>query len=218
MEGKKKLLKILSAFFMLSGIIVLGFIFAPIIRYNLDPSIRLENYISPVPDSALPDLTKASNWFVDGKPKDEFTMSKVTAYNISIPALKIENAVVNIGGEDLSQSLIQYPGTALPGKIGNSVIFGHSILPQFYNPKNYLSIFSTLPALKKNDQINIQYDGITYRYEVEDKFEVLPTNLEVLEQSTDDSYLSLVTCVPPGDPARPRRLVVRARIMQSKEI
>jgi sortase A len=217
MENKKKLLKILSALLLLSGVSILGFIFLPIIKYNLDPSIRLENYISPVPDSSLPDLTKASNWFIDGKAKSDFATSKVTAYNLSVPSLKIENAVVAIGGEDLSQSLIQYPGTALPGKIGNAVIFGHSILPQFYNPKNYLSIFSTLPDLKKNDQIIIQYDGITYKYQVEDKFEVLPTNLEVLEQPSDNSYVSLVTCVPPGDPARPKRLIVRAKIIQYKE-
>jgi len=120
---------------------------------------------------------------------------------------------VAIGGEDLSKSLIQYPGTATPGKRGNAVIFGHSILPIFYNPKDYLAIFSTLPTLKKGDEILVSYDGVSYKYLVEDMFEVLPTDIEVLEQNTSDSFLSLITCVPPGDPRKPRRLVVRARIV-----
>ena len=117
----------------------------------------------------------------------------------------------------MAKSLIQYPGTALPGRPGNSVIFGHSILPIFYNPKEYLSIFSTLPTLKKGDEIKVNYDGVSYEYRVEDLFEVLPSDIQVLEQNPTDSFLTLVTCVPPGDPRKPKRLVVRARVVPLKE-
>jgi sortase A len=159
------------------------------------------------------DFTKASNWFPGARNRGEFEVSKVTFYTISIPSLKIENATVAIGGEDLSKNLIQYPGTALPGRTGNTVIFGHSILPQFYNPKDYLAIFSTLPSLRKGDEIGINYDGITYKFRVESLFEVNPSDLEVLEQGFSEPYVSLVTCVPPGHPLKPRRLIVRAKIV-----
>ena len=43
-------------------------------------------------------------------------------------------------------------------------------------------------------------------------FEVLPTDLQILEQNRVDSYLTLVTCTPPGDPRKPKRLIVRARL------
>ena len=144
--------------------------------------------------------------------KDFFT-SKVDYYTITIPKLKIENATVAIGGEDLSQHIIQYPGTALPGKRGNAALFGHSTLPIFYNPKNYISIFSLLPTLRKGDQIFVNYDGISYTYQVEEMFEVKPTDIQVLDQDSSDSFLTLVTCVPPGDPTLPRRLIVRARVV-----
>ena len=134
-------------------------------------------------------------------------------YTVTIPKLKIENAVVAIGGEDLSKNLVQYPGTALPGKNGNAVIFGHSILPIFYNPKNYMSIFSTLPTLKEGDEIFISFDGVTYKYQVEELFEIFPTDIQILEQNPSDSFLTLVTCVPPGDPRNPKRLIVRARVV-----
>ena len=44
-------------------------------------------------------------------------------------------------------------------------------------------------------------------------FEVYPTDIQVLQQDNSDSFLTLVTCVPPGDPRKPRRLIVRARIV-----
>jgi len=74
-----------------------------------------------------------------------------------------------------------------------------------------------LPELKKNDEIEIYYDGISYLYRVVDLVEVYPDDIEVLEQRWGDSYLSLVTCVPPGDPRKPRRLVVRAKIVPPGE-
>jgi len=116
-------------------------------------------------------------------------------------------------GNDLAKSLVQYPGTSLPGKRGNTVIFGHSILPIFNNPKDYMAIFSKLPTLVKGDEIEVNYDSINFKYRVEALFEVRPTDIQVLEQDDSDSFLSLITCVPPGDPRKPKRLIVRARIV-----
>jgi sortase A len=104
----------------------------------------------------------------------------------------------------------EYPGTANPGQPGNTVLFGHSVLPQFFNPKNYLTIFSTLPTLKDGDEILVNFDGVNYRYLVEEMVEVSPEDTSVLEQRYDDSYITLITCVPPGTYLR--RLIVRGRL------
>jgi len=211
---KKRLVKLMA---IISGVVGVGMMMAvmlPIISYEILGEGDYRSYLSPVPEGI--DYTKASNWFSGGG--EEFgPASKVSYYTISIPGLDIRDATVAIGGEDLSQYLIQYPGTALPGKRGNAVIFGHSILPQFYNPDDYLSIFSLLPSLKVGNEIVVNYDGVEYLYRVMDKFEVGPRDLEVLEQNMSDSFLSLVTCVPPGHPLRPRRLVVRAKVVPLSE-
>lgn len=218
--NRKLLYRISAGIIFVSGIVILAGVILPIASYQFSGQDKL---ISPLPESTAPtnlealDYTKASNWFEGGASKESFTSSSITFYTISIPKLKIENATVAIGGEDLAKSLIQYPGTALPGRPGNSVIFGHSILPIFYNPKDYISIFSTLPTLKKGDEIEVNYDGVSYEYRVEDLFEVLPSDIQVLEQNPTDSFLTLVTCVPPGDPRKPKRLVVRARVVPLKE-
>jgi len=205
---KNVFLKVIAIIWAISGIVILAGVIWPIISYQTFSRESDQDLLNPVVD-----LTKASNWFVGGEESSAFSQSKVSYYNLSISKLKIKDAVVAIGGEDLSKSLIQYPGTALPGKRGNSVIFGHSVLPIFYDPKNYISIFSTLPTLKIGDDILVNYDNISFKYRVESIFEVYPTDIQVLQQDNSDSFLTLVTCVPPGDPRKPKRLIVRARVV-----
>jgi len=66
------------------------------------------------------------------------------------------------------------------------------------------------------NDIVVNFGGKVFRYVVEDKFEVMPENLEILEQNSTDSYLTLVTCVPPGDPRKPKRLIIRAKLAPSE--
>lgn len=218
--GKRIIVRLLAGVSGFLGMAILSYTLYPLATYELSSKGVKSPLLSPLPDterladlSSEYDLTLASNWFPSGSEKEEFTLSKVSYYTISIPKLRIENATVGIGGEDLKKTLIQYPGTALPGKAGNTVIFGHSILPIFYDPKDYLAIFSTLPTLSNGDVIEVSYDGIVYKYRVESMFEVFPSDIEVLEQDSSNSYISLITCVPPGHPLKPRRLVVRAKIV-----
>ncbi len=208
-----------------AGFLILSTTLYPILSYESSSRQKYPKLISPVagvsdvgPTIEATDFTRASNWFVGGAERRDFSSSAVSHYTLSIPELGIQSASVAIGGEDLADNLVHYPGTGLPGKVGNSVIFGHSILPQFYDPKDYLAIFSTLPTLEEGDLIKINYDGVAYTYQVESMFEVLPTDLQVLDQNANDSYISLITCVPPGHPLKPKRLVVRAKIVPPNEI
>lgn len=221
--GHSLLAASLPAFLVLFGLFLLSFATVPILAYQFLFSPRFTTLIKPVADDYLTsrsgavlgakqgnlDMSKASNWF-PAAPRLSSRPSKITHYTLSIPKLKINQAIVEIGGEDLGKSLIHYSGTALPGQFGNTVIFGHSVLPQFFNPKNYLTIFSTLPTLKPKDEIFVDFDGVVYKYVIEEMTEVKPNDLSALEQRYDDSYLTLITCVPPGTYLR--RLLVKARL------
>jgi len=162
------------------------------------------------------DYLKASNWFPTA-PIARPSQSKITHYTISIPKLKVFNAVVEIGGNDLKSSLVQYAETANPGEFGSPVIFGHSILRQFYNPseknpKRYISIFSTIMTLEPGDEISVNFDGIQYEYKVAEKYEVTPTQVEVLQQRYNRQSLKLITCTPEGTYLR--RGVIDAQLVQ----
>lgn len=212
------------------GSMLIGAVFGPILGYFIfiSPKLEKSTLISPLPTSAGTailgasladpavfsqiDYRKPENWFpkaVFQKPAD----NQIANYTLSIPKLRIENMIVTIGGTDLSKSMIQYPGTASPGELGSPVIFGHSILRQFYNPKNYISIFSTIMTLDYGDVININFDGVDYKYKVIDKIEVKPEDIQILEQKYNGRYLKLVTCVPEGTYLR--RGVVIAELTKS---
>lgn len=166
------------------------------------------------------DYTNLTNWFPEGGEVaatfETIDPPSVDRYLVSIPSLDIEDAEVQIGGTNLDDNLIQYPGTADPGELGAPVIFGHSVLRQFYNPsiknpRRYISIFSKIMTLKSGERIHIEYDGITYIYEVKEKAEVKPEDVYILQQDYSARLLKLVTCVPEGTYLR--RGVVTAELV-----
>ncbi len=192
---------------------------APLFTKTVSPIPDIvTNISSPLPNKVLasvgeataPDYTNANVWFPT-KPQTKVA-PKVNSYTLSIPKLKIQYASVLIGGDDLSKSLIHYGGTGIPGELGNAVVFGHSTLVQLFNPKDYKTIFSTLPTLKVGDDVLVHYDGITYRYIVNDITITQPNDFTPLEQRFDDSYITLITCVPPGTYFQ--RLIVKARLQK----
>lgn len=168
----------------------------------------------------LRDFTQASLWFPEAEKtfhnedNEKFLKESEgnpyrSTYEISIPKLNIQNAVVSTTDTDLGKHLVHYIPTSLPGEKGNVVIFGHSTLPQLYNVKDYKTIFTYLPSLNKGDKINVKVIDKQYEYEVYDMYVVKPDQISVLDQHYDDSYLTLVTCVPPG--TYWNRLVVKAK-------
>ena len=219
--------RIFASVFFVFGLYLFASAVVPILQFQIEYSGKFGQILNPLStsfynqsgnilgDATPADYTQLSNWFISDNHTDPlgnslFNNNPTTSYKISIPALKIQDAIVSVGGEDLKKSLIQYPQTALPGQLGNGVVFGHSELPQFFNPKSYLSIFATLYHLKLGDEILIDYDNIHYRYLIEEMFEVASTDLSVLEQRYDGRYFSLITCSPPGTVMR--RLVIKAQI------
>ena len=222
MNTNKKVIRLCAFVMGVSGLVILFSTLFPIFSYEWSADQKYPKLISPLVDEEKAsftfdnrDFTKLSSWFEDQK-KLPASDDNISFFTISIPKLRIEDAVVKIGGEELSGRLIQYPGTALPGRVGNAVIFGHSILPQYYNPKNYLSIFSLLGDLEAGDKIYASMDNKIFVYEVFNSFEVKPTDLGILDQNKKGSFISLITCTPPGHPLKPKRLIVRAKLVDIK--
>lgn len=167
------------------------------------------------------DYTKASSWFPGSLQNELFTSKSLETsrenipeyYSLSIPSLGIEDASVSIRDEDLTKHLVQFPQTALPGQIGSPVIFGHSTLPQFFDPKKYTTIFSTLPKVKIGSDIFVKFDGAEYTYRITKTHEVKPNELWVLKQDYSNKTIKVITCVPPGTTLR--RLVVEGTLINN---
>ena len=137
---------------------------------------------------------------------------KISSYTLSIPAIKIENALVSTIDNDLAKHLVNYEGTAIPPQNGNAVIFGHSTLPQLFDQKNYKTIFATLYKLNIGDSVYAIVNTVSYRYKIQSITVVNPDNTSVFFQDSDDSYITLITCTPPGTTWK--RLIVKAKLVK----
>lgn len=222
-------LRFLPTLISSTGLAVIAFVVWPIINYRFSSTSLFfsNNLLSPshynsfVNGSAQAptilsgiDYTKARNWFDTKNENVIFTTRSgdISSYTLSIPSLNIEQVEVGLEDENLNLHLVHYPQTALPGQKGSPVIFGHSTLPQFFNPQDYASIFSTLPNIKQGEEVIITYDKIQYVYQVTKVYEVKPSDVYVLRQDYNQTGLKLITCVPPG--TKLRRLVVESKLIK----
>ncbi len=228
--NKKNFLRVLSLSIVISGLGIALFVFFPLLSWQVyfAPAFANAEINAPIPKSTIVsnativsliseasqslsgvDYNNAQNWF----PNYRFQTAKkakTNLYAISIPKINIDNAVVSTVDTDLASHLVNYGGTAIVPEKGNAVIFGHSTLPQLYNPKNYKTTFTYLYKLGIGDEILAHVGDKTYKYKIETITVVEPTNTSVLEQNFDDSYLTLITCTPPGTIWK--RLVLKARM------
>lgn len=227
--GIKRSWKLLGFLFLGLGVLSLGYIFFPLFSWQIffAPSFSQQKITSPIPKNSIVngitftslfsqatanfsgvDYTNANNWFPGYKHQNG--NQKIKEYYLSIPKLNIKGAAVSNQDNDLSKHLVHFGGTAIPGEKGNAVIFGHSTLPQLFNPKDYKTIFATAYKLEAGDEIFIQVQNAAYKYRVLNITIVDPEDTSIFEQNITDSFITLVTCTPPGTTWK--RLIIKAKL------
>lgn len=223
----KRNLRLISIVFIIVGISIISYVLFPIISWQIyfQPSFASQNITLSIPRANIvvaslisqakssidgTDYTRAENWFPEFNPTTASGQIQTPSYSISIPSIKIENAQVSTTDTDLTKHLVNFKGTSIPSQNGNAVIFGHSTLPQLFNAKDYKTIFANAYKLKNGDNIYAFVEGVKYSYKIFRIMVVDPSDSSALEQDYDNSYLTLVTCTPPGTIWK--RLVVKARL------
>jgi sortase A len=231
--GKRshRLKRLFSLFCLVFGLVLLGYVLLPLFWWQFSfafGEFSQDEIISPIPDfspsfSLDKSLSKVSGFGlillassnVSPSPLP-LSVSKfdkktfISEFTLSIPKLKIYDARVRVDSEKFDDSLALFPGTALPGgEDGNAFVSGHSSI--FSNPEDYKSIFSALPRLEKGDEVLVNMIGVEYRFLVESKKVVEPSDLSVISPPQSGKSLTLMTCVPPG--TRLKRLVVICKLV-----
>lgn len=234
-EQKKRRPKRLFPLLCLAiGLVLLGNVLLPLFWWQFSfalGDLGEEEIISPVvefgsPPVGQPLLPRASSGFgalllFSGNNTEDLTSfplpppgfnkrSYISSFTLSIPKLKIFDAEVEVDATNFDQHLALYPGSALPGDEGNAFISGHSALVQFFNPKDYKKIFSILPRMEIGDEVLINLAGVEYRFLVDSKEVVEPSDVSVISPSQGGRYITLMTCVPPGTSLK--RLVVICKL------
>jgi sortase A len=219
----KRNLRLISVVFVIIGVSIIAYVLFPIVSWQIyfQPAFVSPNLTSSIPRANIVDLaknsidgtdyTRAENWFPKFNPSaNQKVQNDTPFYTISIPKINIKEAVVSTIDNDLTRHLVNYQGTSIPAKNGNAVIFGHSTLPQLFNPKDYKTIFANVYKLKNEDNIYVMLNDVKYTYKIFKITVVDPENSSALVQDYDNSYLTLVTCTPPGTTWK--RLIVKARL------
>ncbi len=227
---RKKILRLFSLLVLFIGLVLVLYIFYPLVSWQIyfAPALASSKIQTPIPRSTVVnsseigslisqagnllsgvDYTNAQNWF-PGFNSSSKNQPKIPYYTISIPKLKINNATVSTRDNNLAIHLVNYQGTAVPPESGNAVIFGHSTLPQLFNPNDYKTIFANAYQLKIGDKIYTSVNGVTYVYNIFNISVVEPSDTSIFQQDYDNSYLTLVTCTPPGTIWK--RLILKAKL------
>ena len=126
---------------------------------------------------------------------------------IQIPKIGVERAIVQgTSVQDLRMGPGHYPGTPLPGQLGNAAIAGHRT--------TYGAPFNRIDELAVGDEIVIATTFGAFHYTVsQPPFPVSPKEVSVLDP-TPNASLTLTTCHPKY--SANQRLIVKAVLDKSK--
>ncbi len=126
---------------------------------------------------------------------------------ISIPKIGADFAYVEgTSRDDLKKGPGHYPGTPLPGTLGNAAIVGHRT--------TYLHPFQDVDKLVPGDDIIIHDTvGGVFDYQMTKQLIVAPTDVWVVD-NTPDAQLTLTACNPKGSASQ--RIVIKAKLVPSK--
>ncbi|MFC0863449.1 class E sortase [Sphaerimonospora cavernae] len=113
--------------------------------------------------------------------------------------------VEGVGADELRKGPGHYPGTAMPGQIGNFVISGHRT--------TYAAPFNRVDELRRGDDIVVDAADARYTYRVDHKEIVDPTDLAVVDPvpghpalRPSKAMITMTTCHPKY--SAQRRLIV----------
>lgn len=133
---------------------------------------------------------------------------------LRIPRLGYEYAVVEgVDAEHLKRGPGHYPGSALPGEIGNFVISGHRT--------TYAAPFNRIDELERDDEIIVEAREARYTYRVTSQDIVDPDEVEVVAPVPGKPdirpirpYITLTTCHPEYSAAQ--RLIVHGVLKRTE--
>ncbi|MFA5270625.1 MAG: sortase [Patescibacteria group bacterium] len=134
--------------------------------------------------------------------------------NVDAPIIMVDSTNNKDILESLSNGVAHYADTALPGRVGNMFITGHSSY-YWWRGGNYNHVFALLEQVKTNDLLYVYYEGGEYVYKVNGSKVVTPKEVSVLKQ-TPTPTMSIMTCVPVG--TNLRRLIVTADLISTPPV
>ena len=163
---------------------------------TLESLLALETTLETAPTTTIDDTLPRPQ--APPPPNSSVPLSEVGG--ISIPAIKVDKTMFEgITMPTLDKGPGHWPGTAMPGQLGNVVVAGHRV--------SHDHPFRDLDKLKRGDEIVFTVDGGRYVYLVRATEIVEPNALWIVEQ-TPAKTATLFACHPKG--STKQRIVIFA--------
>ena len=142
----------------------------------------------------------------DGPPADAYAPVPVNQIgSIQIPRIELDHAVYEgVWLTVLDVGPGHWPGSAMPGQLGNSVFPGHRV--------THSHPFRRLDELAPGDEVVFTMANGTHTYKVRETLIVSPKDIWVVD-SNPNSEVTLIACHPPHS-AR-QRIVVKGELAKS---
>jgi sortase A len=142
----------------------------------------------------------------DGPPADAYAPVPVNQIgSIAIPKIQLDHAVYEgVWLTVLDEGPGHWPGSAMPGQLGNTVFPGHRV--------THSHPFRRLDELVPGDEITFTIANGTHTYTVRETLIVTPKDMWVVD-SNPTAEVTLIACHPPHS-AR-QRIVVKGELARS---
>lgn len=133
--------------------------------------------------------------------------------DITHPNVQGVDELNDIFMKELENGVVRYPGSAKPGEVGNSFIFGHSSNFPWLEWE-YNDVFALLDKVSFDDEIIVYYGQEKYIYKIQTKNVIRPGDVSVLKNNVEagKAQISLMTCWPIGTTLN--RLVLTGELLR----
>lgn len=141
-------------------------------------------------------------------PPEDAIEPEVIIGELVIPALMLSQTIYRgMSLPTLDKGVGYWPGTAMPGQVGNVVLGGHRVSKK--------KPFRNIDRLVAGDEIYLTTDEGTFVYAVVRTEIVDPTEVRIIEQ-TENATLTMFACHPPGSVKQ--RIVVFADYLRKENV
>jgi sortase A len=144
----------------------------------------------------------------EGLPPDDFVEPEVIIGELVIPALLLSQTIYKgVTLPTLDKGVGSWPGTAMPGQVGNVVLGGHRVSKK--------KPFRNIDVLVPGDEIYLTTAEGTFVYAVTGTQIVEPTETWIIDQG-ETATLTLFACHPPH--STKQRIVVFADYLRKEAV
>lgn len=197
---KKSQLCLFGSLLVIVGITVLSMEHIKELKKQVFSDMQLSFMNEDNTNDIIQDVPKVEEVKEEPLKKEEENNNKTIDYSkytgiIEIPKIRLKRGFYNIGHKynDIEHNVTVLSGSTMPDVVnGNLILAAHS-------GDAYISYFAYLYKLVIGDYVYITYNGITYKYQIVNIYNVPKTGSVTINRNEAITTLTLITCTKNSD-------------------